>query len=61
MVAGAANVSVDFFLKMLGNVELNVDNTDNHPALTSYFANSSFKNQSFWKSRDFFVTLTMFP
>ena len=43
-VAGATNMSVDFFPdNMLGNVELNVDTTNNHPALTSYFANPSIK------------------
>ena len=29
---------------MLGYTELNVDTTKNHPALTSCFANTSFKN-----------------
>ena len=29
---------------MLGYMELNVDTTKNHLALTSYFANPSFKN-----------------
>ena len=44
-VAGAANVSVDFFLhNMLGYTELNINTTKNRPALTSYFANPSFKN-----------------
>ena len=28
---------------MLGNIELNVDTTNYHAALTSYFANPSFK------------------
>ena len=44
-MAGAASVSVDFFLhNMLGYTEQNVDSTKNHLALTSYFANPSFKN-----------------
>ena len=43
MVAGVANVSVDFFLDMLGNIELNVDTTNNHQALMLYFTNPSFK------------------
>ena len=29
---------------MLGYTELNADTTKNHPALTSYFTNPSFKN-----------------
>ena len=37
-------MSVDFFLNMLGNIEMNVDTTNNHPELMSYVANSSFKN-----------------
>ena len=37
-------MSVDFFLhNMLRNIELNVNTTNNHLALTSYFANPSFK------------------
>ena len=44
-MAGAARLSVDFFLhNMLGYTELNIDTTKNHLALTSYFANPSFKN-----------------
>ena len=27
----------------LGNIELNIDTINNHPALMSYFANPSFK------------------
>ena len=38
-----------FSYNMLGNIELNVDTTNNHPAHTSYFTNPS-KKQSFWKS-----------
>ena len=57
-VAGAASLSVDFVLhSMLGYTELNVDTTKNHPALTSYFTNTTFKNAvlleiplSSWKS-----------
>ena len=49
-VAGA-NMSVAFFPDdMTGNTEMKVDTTNNHPALTSYFANPSLKKQSFWKS-----------
>ena len=47
-VAGVASVSIDFFHlflhNMLGYTKQNVDTTHNHPALTSYFANPSFKN-----------------
>ena len=47
-MVGAASVSVDFFIfflhNMLGYTELNVGTTKNHPALTSYFANPSFKH-----------------
>ena len=47
MVAVAANVSVDCFhflpQNMLGNIEQNVNTTNNHPTLMSYFANPSFK------------------
>ena len=43
-------MSVDFFHflphNMSGNIELNVDTTNNHPALTSYFANPFFKKNS---------------
>ena len=42
-VAGVANVFYFFPHNMLGNIELNVDTTNNHPALTSYFPNTSFK------------------
>ena len=52
-VAGAVNVSVDFFIfpyNMLGDIELNMDTTNNHLVLTPYFVNPSFKKQSFWKS-----------
>ena len=48
-------MSVDFpffFHNMLGNIEMKVDTTNNHAALTLYFANPSFKNQSLWKSPD---------
>ena len=36
-------MSVDFFFphNMLGNIELNVDTTNNHPAQTTYFTNTS--------------------
>ena len=45
-VVGAATVSDDFFLhNRLRNIELNVDTTNNHLALTSYFANPSLKKQ----------------
>ena len=38
-------MSGNFFLhNMLGYTELNVDTSTNHMALTSYFANLSFKN-----------------
>ena len=47
-MAGSASMSVDclifFFHNMLGFTELNVNTTKNHPALTAYFANPSFKN-----------------
>ena len=53
-----------FFLhNMLGNVELNVDTTNNHPAVTSYFANPSFKKivlLPFGNPSDFLEVLTMF-
>ena len=59
-VPGAANVSVNFFsLNMLGDIELNVDTTNNHPVLTSYFAKPSFKKNS-RVGPDFLETLTMF-
>ena len=60
-VAGEANVSVGFFShNMLGNIELNIDITNNHPALTSYFANPSFK-KVLLEIPDFLETLSMFP
>ena len=61
-VAGVARMS-DFFLRcMLGNIELNVDTTNNHPALMSCFANPSFKkNNPFGNPPDFLELLTMFP
>ena len=45
---------------MLGNIELNVDTTNNYPALTSYFANSKnsplknipFGNLRFFRNTD---------
>ena len=46
---------------MLGNIELNVDTTDNHMALASYFANLSFKKTVLLEIPDFLVPLTMFP
>ena len=59
-------MSVDVFIFFLhnipGNIELNVDTTNNHPALTSYFANPSFeKHSAFETPPDFLETLTMFP
>ena len=51
-----------FFLhNMLRNIELNVDTTNNHPALTSYFANPSFKKIVLLEITDFLEMLTMFP
>ena len=60
-VAGVAKVSIDFFLNMLGNIELNVNTTNNYPALTSYFTNPSFKKIPFANPPDFIETLMMFP
>ena len=54
-VAGAANASF-FPDNMLGNTELNVDTTNNHPALMSYFTNPFLL-----EIPDFLETLTMFP
>ena len=64
-VVVAANVSVDVicFLNMLGNIGLNVSTTNNHPALTSYFVNPSFKqtNGLFGNPPDFLEKLAIFP
>ena len=63
-VAGEANVSDDIFFpphNMLGNIELNVDTTNNHLALTSYFVNPSLKNSPFGNFCDFLEMLMMFP
>ena len=40
-MAGETSVSVDCFIVL---DKLDIDTTNNHPALTSYFANPSFKN-----------------
>ena len=62
-VAGAANMSVDFFFpyNMLGNIEMLVDTINNHLALTSYFANPSLKKRPFGNSHDILEMLTMRP
>ena len=53
ILAGAAEVSVGFLFfphNMVGNIELKVNTTNNHPTLTSYFVNPSFKKTVLWKS-----------
>ena len=46
-VAGVANASVDFlfFPSQHGNIKLNIDTINNHPALMSYFTNPSLKKK----------------
>ena len=62
-VAGVANVSVDlknyFFHNMLGNIELNVDTTNNRPALTLYFANPSVKKPVLLEIPDFEMLMVL--
>ena len=61
-IAGVASMSDEFFLHdMLGNVELNVGTTNNHLAVTSYFANPSFKKTVLLEFPYFLETLPMFP
>ena len=55
-------MSIDFFsYNMLGNIEINIDTTNTHPALISYVVNSSFKKTVLWEIPDFLEMLMMFP